>query len=147
MRLGHTRRLAATKRTRVFDLYGFELVADPLLSLRHCLCHPLPATRSSFLVPRRQSINAGWDLRRTLKQNYDAMGLSTNPNIALPIKKGDKQRKEEQADREVPVTDSEVMRELTAVQNQEKPAPYQVRVSARGGEGDQCARACHAACA
>lgn len=55
------------------------------------------------------------------------MGLSTDPNQALPIKKGDVQRKQEMAGREVSVTDSHVMKELTAVQALERPAPYQVK--------------------
>lgn len=83
----------------------------------------------SLFPPPLQSINDGWDLRRTLKQNYDRMGLSTDPNVCLPIKKGDVQRKEEQADKLVPVTDSNVIMELNEIQSLEKPAPYQVKVN------------------
>lgn len=57
-----------------------------------------------------QAINEGWDLRRTLKQNYASMGLATDPNAALPIKKTDVQRKLEQADKEVTLKSMAVMK-------------------------------------
>jgi len=78
------------------------------------------------------AINAEWDRSKTLRQNYSAMGLATNPNKAMPIKKTDQQRKAEQADKEVTVT-SGVLEELDKIQNMEKPEPYQVRVSRRRG--------------
>jgi len=57
-----------------------------------------------------QAINEGWDLRRTLKQNYASMGLATDPNAALPIEKTDVQRKLEQADKEVTLKSMAVMK-------------------------------------
>ena len=51
-----------------------------------------------------QAINDEWDRSKTLQQNYERMGLATNPNRAMPIKKTDVQRKLEQADTVVSVS-------------------------------------------
>lgn len=92
------------------------------LRLRSC-CSSFPRVQEFC----HKSINDGWNLRRTLKQNYEAMGLSTSPMDTLPVKKGDVARKAAQKDREVPLEDTHVIEELTAVQNTPAPAPYQVR--------------------
>jgi len=74
------------------------------------------------------AINQGWDRQKTLQQNYAAMGLSTDPNRCLPIKRGDQQRALEMKERGTKtVKISNVLEELNEVQNMPKPAPYQVR--------------------
>ncbi len=64
------------------------------------------------------AINAEWDRSKTLKQNYTAMGLATNPNRAMPIKKTDVQRKLEQADKEVTISSGVLDGEQSGMQRQ-----------------------------
>ena len=77
-----------------------------------------------------KAINDEWDRTRTLKQNYRKMGLSTDAQSALPIKKGDVLRKASaQSDKDVGVA-SGVLEELDQIANLPTPEPYQVKVSA-----------------
>ena len=107
MRSHHTHRATAVGQLRADQpLCAWHRHSSSLCHSRVPLAGCVCVCVSLWFV---QAINAGWDLRRTLKQNYESMGLSTNPNQALPIKKTDVQRKEEQKDKVVTLKSMHVM--------------------------------------